>query len=146
MPTVEVVQALAAPIDEVWALICDVRAYPRLMEPVRALDVVDDNGDQITTAWEIELKGSILKWTEHEQRDAENYTISYHQLDGDLQEFDGFWRLRALSATTTEATLLVRFEIGIPMLREMLNPVAERAIRKNSREMLLSLGPAVETP
>jgi hypothetical protein len=35
--------------------------------------------------------------------------------------------------------LSVRFDIGIPMLSEMINPVAERAIKENSRLMLASL-------
>jgi hypothetical protein len=35
--------------------------------------------------------------------------------------------------------LSVYFDIGIPMLSEMLNPVAERAVRDNSRNMLLSI-------
>jgi len=30
----------------------------------------------------------------------------------------------------------VRFEIGMPMLADMLNPVAARALRDNSEQML----------
>ncbi|MNY71707.1 hypothetical protein D3C86_2101090 [compost metagenome] len=39
----------------------------------------------------------------------------------------------------TRAVLSIRFEIGIPMLREMLDPIAERALIENSRLMLRSL-------
>lgn len=140
MPLVEVNEQLEVPADRVWELVRDVEAYPRLMEPVRSLRVLEEGPDWVVTAWEVELKGSILKWTEHEQRDEERRRLTYHQIEGDLEQFDGYWQVTELSAEVTEAILIVRFEIGIPMLREMLDPVAERAIRENSRLMLRSLG------
>lgn len=141
MPLVEVNEQLEVPADRVWELVRDVEAYPRLMEPVRSLEVLEEGPDWVVTAWEVELKGSILKWTEHEQRDEERRRLTYHQIEGDLERFDGYWQVTALTPEVTEAILIVRFEIGIPMLREMLDPVAERAIRENSRLMLRSLGP-----
>jgi ribosome-associated toxin RatA of RatAB toxin-antitoxin module len=143
MPIVEVKELIRAPIEDVWALICDVQAYPRLMEPVLSLTVLEEGDGWLTTAWEVELKGSILKWTEREERDHARHYIAYRQIEGDLEEFEGFWRLRETEDGVTEAVLAVRFEIGIPMLREMLDPVAERAIRENARKMLASLAPSL---
>lgn len=144
MPTVEVVERLAAPVDDVWRLVCDVEAYPRLMEPVRSITILEEGPDWAIQAWEVVLKGSLLKWVERQERDPAAYHIAYHQLDGDLEVFDGFWRLRPLGDSATEAILVVRFEIGVPMLRTMLDPVAERAIHHNSRAMLSSLGPSLD--
>ncbi|MGH8972970.1 MAG: type II toxin-antitoxin system RatA family toxin [Acidimicrobiia bacterium] len=144
MPTVEVTQRLAAPVEDVWRLVCAVEDYPRFMEPVRSVRVLSHGPNWSVHAWEVVLKGSVLTWVERQERDDGAHHVAYHQLDGDLEVFDGFWRLRALSPTATEAILVVRFEIGIPMLRTMLDPVAERAIRQNARAMLLSLGPALE--
>jgi coenzyme Q-binding protein COQ10 len=143
MPTVEVTQRLAAPVEDVWRLVCAVEDYPRFMEPVRSVRILSEGPNWSVHAWEVVLKGSVLKWVERQERDDGAHHAAYHQLDGDLEVFDGFWRLRALSPTATEAILVVRFEIGIPMLRTMLDPVAERAIRQNSLAMLLSLGPAL---
>jgi ribosome-associated toxin RatA of RatAB toxin-antitoxin module len=144
MPTVVVEVELAAVIDDVWRLIRDVEAYPRLMEPVRAVHVLEETGPELLTAWEVELKGSILKWTEREVRDEFRRRIDYEQVDGDLETFDGYWQLHPIGEAATKAVLHVDFEIGVPMLREMLDPVAERAIRQNARKMLLSLAPPLE--
>lgn len=138
MPTVEVCQELDAPIDEVWDLICGVEAYRR-MEPVRSLEVLSEGHNWVITRWEVELKGNILIWTQRETRDQQNHRIEYQQLDGDLETFDGYWQLTSTAGGSTEAVLNVHFGIGIPMLSEMLDPVAERALRDNSRKMLLSL-------
>lgn len=142
MPLVEVNERLHVPAARVWDLVRDVEAYPRLMEPVRSLKVLDEGPNWVVTAWEVELKGSILKWTEHEERDDERRRLTYRQIEGDLDQFDGYWQVTELSPELTEAVLVVRFEIGIPILRDMLDPVAGKAIRENSRLMLRSLGPA----
>ena len=142
MPLVEVNEHLQVPAARVWDLVRDVEAYPRLMKPVRSLRVLEEGPNWVVTAWEVQLRGSILKWTEHEERDDERRRLTYRQIEGDMEQFDGYWQVTELSPETTEALLIVRFEIGIPMLREMLDPVAVRAIRENSRLMLRSLGPA----
>jgi ribosome-associated toxin RatA of RatAB toxin-antitoxin module len=144
MPTVEVTQRLAAPIGDVWRLVCDVEAYPEFMEPVRSVRLLSSGENWAVHAWEVVLKGSVLKWVERQERDPAAFHIAYHQLDGDLEVFDGFWRLRQIGRDATEAILVVRFEIGVPMLRAMLDPVAARAIEQNSRAMLLSLGPPLD--
>jgi coenzyme Q-binding protein COQ10 len=140
MPTVSVQEHLNAPIAEVWRLICDVETYPHLMEPVKRLQIISEADGQLVTAWEVELKGSLLCWTQDEVHDRSSYRITYEQREGDLELFRGHWQLaQAAGEAGTIATLLVEFEIGIPMLRDMLNPVAERALRENSVAMLKSL-------
>jgi ribosome-associated toxin RatA of RatAB toxin-antitoxin module len=139
VPLINVVELLKAPIGTVWELICDVEAYPRIMEPVRLVTVLSNEDNWTIAEWEVELKGSILRWTEKEIRDHANYSIVYHQIDGDLDKLEGYWKLQKLDDFTTEAVLVIDFEIGIPMLKDMLNPIAERALRDNARIMLRSL-------
>jgi coenzyme Q-binding protein COQ10 len=144
MPTIHVHELLQAPIEKVWDVVCDVEGYPQRMEPVRNIDVLE-SGDTFTVAsWEVELKGSILKWVEREERETDKYRVTYEQVDGDLERFDGYWQLRAEGPDVTDAELVVNFDIGIPMLKDMLEPVAERAIRENASRMLLSLGARVD--
>jgi ribosome-associated toxin RatA of RatAB toxin-antitoxin module len=144
MPIVEVTERLLTPIARVWKLIRDVESYPQLMKPVRSVTILQRDGLTLVSRWEVELKGSLLQWSEREVQDPERHRVEYKQIDGDLELFEGYWQLEAISPEITEAKLYVSFEIGIPMLREMLNPVAARAIAENSRAMLLSLGPKAE--
>ncbi len=139
MPLVEVSEVIAAPIDRVWDVVNDVESYPRLMEHVRSLSVLERAPDYRLTSWEVDLKGCVMRWVEREEIDRSRYRIDYRLVEGDLGEFTGYWQLEALTDTTSRATVSVRFEIGIPMLADMLNPVAERAIRDNSQQMLMSV-------
>ena len=139
VPLVEVQEHIAAPIATVWEWVNDIESYPELMEPVLAVEVTERGEAHRVAAWEIELKGCVMRWVEHEDIDPERYRIDYRQLDGDLAEFEGYWQLGPLGESETTVTLTVSFDVGTPMLREMLNPVAERAIRENSASMLRSL-------
>lgn len=139
MPIVEVKEVINRDIARVWERICDVDSYGDFMQPVRSVRTISTDGDHSVVEWEVILKGSLMNWTESETRFPDRYRVEFEQIDGDLERFVGFWQLTALADTVTEAVLTIDFEIGIPMLRDMLDPVAERALRENSRQMLVSL-------
>ena len=139
MPRVRVNLTIDAPIDDVWRLVRDVEAYPEYMENVETVAVTaDDGAGHREVAWSVLLKGSVLEWQQSETVFAEQFRIEFQQLDGDLDRFDGYWQLDDVDGAT-EAELLVDFEIGVPLLAAMLNPVAERALEDNSKAMLLAL-------
>jgi ribosome-associated toxin RatA of RatAB toxin-antitoxin module len=137
---VEVTEITPLPIERVWDVVNDVEAYPRLMEHVRSLQILERGPNFRVTAWEVDLKGCTMRWVEREEIDPERYRIEYRQIKGDLAIFEGFWQLQRLTDQSCQTVLSVQFDIGIPMLSEMLNPVAERTIRDNSQKMLASLG------
>jgi ribosome-associated toxin RatA of RatAB toxin-antitoxin module len=139
MPLVEVEHLIGAPGSQVWDLVNDVESYPRWMDHVRAVAVQERGEDYRVTAWEIDCKGFIMRWVEREEIDRERYRINYRQVTGDLAEWRGHWQIESLTAKRSKVTLSVLFDIGIPMLSEMLNPVAERAIQDNSRRMLTAI-------
>ncbi len=135
MPTVEVKKTVKAPFAEVWNAVCDIEAYPKFMANVRSVQITHTNGNERTSTWSTILKGSILEWTEREVLDQSTGTIQFNQLDGDLDLFDGHWSV-VDRAKSVEVSLSIEFEIGIPLLADMLNPVASRALRENSETML----------
>jgi ribosome-associated toxin RatA of RatAB toxin-antitoxin module len=139
MPIVEVREIIHRDVHTIWERICDVESYPEFMEPVLSIEKLETIGNSDVVKWEVRLKGSILRWTESETRSEDRYRIDFVQVDGDLERFCGFWQLSEITSDQTEAVLYLEFEIGISMLREMLNPVAERALRDNLRLMLRSL-------
>jgi ribosome-associated toxin RatA of RatAB toxin-antitoxin module len=139
MPLVEVEALIPASVQRVWQLVNDVESYPALMEPVLSLDLLESGDGYRITAWKVDLKGCVMRWVEREDTDSERFRIDYRQVEGDLEQFEGHWQLRQVSASETSVALAVRFEIGMPLLADMLNPIAERAIQENSRSMLRSL-------
>ncbi|MGW1836074.1 type II toxin-antitoxin system RatA family toxin [Streptomyces sp. BBFR2] len=140
MPRVEVEIPIAAPPDRSWAAVVDVESYPACMANVESLTITGWTGPrERTTAWSVRLKGSVLEWTEAERLDEVARRFDFHQVSGDLAHFVGHWAIRPGDDGGSLVSLHVEFDIGIPLLAEMLNPVAATALRENAEQMLRAL-------
>ncbi|WP_019633392.1 type II toxin-antitoxin system RatA family toxin [Actinomadura atramentaria] len=136
MPDIAVDMEIAAPADRVWSTVVDIERYPASMSSVRWVRLLADDGRDRRSRWSITLKGSILEWEETETLDHDARVLAFDQVSGDMEVFTGAWRVDAVDAGRTRVTLTIDFEIGIPLLAEMLNPVAQRSLRQNCEEML----------
>lgn len=137
MPSVSLDLEILAPAERAWDAVVDIESYPDSMTNVRWVKILE-RIDETTRhcAWSVVLKGSILEWVEIETLDPDAMTMTFHQLSGDLAIFDGGWGVEETSSTTCRVTFAATFEIGIPLLADMLNPVAQRSLRENCIEML----------
>ncbi|KQV14662.1 MULTISPECIES: type II toxin-antitoxin system RatA family toxin [unclassified Kitasatospora] len=139
MPRVEVELPIAVPPDTVWAAVVDVERYPHCMASVDSVVITEQpDARHRTTAWSVRLQGSVLRWTEAEVIDPAARRFDFRQLTGDLGEFVGHWAVDATPGGSL-VTLHADFDIGIPLLAEMLNPIAAKALRENAEEMLAAL-------
>jgi ribosome-associated toxin RatA of RatAB toxin-antitoxin module len=137
MPRVDLELDINAPVERVWRAVTDVERYPESMDSVRSVTIVDADGPTVRrTAWSVLLKGSILQWEEVETLDPDERVMSSQQVSGDMEKFEATWSLQPIDADRTTVSLAVDFEIGIPLLADMLDPVAQRALRENCTEML----------
>jgi ribosome-associated toxin RatA of RatAB toxin-antitoxin module len=137
VPEVELELDISAAAERVWRAVLDIEKYPESMANVRSVRIIDVDGPtRRRSAWSVTLKGSILEWTESEYLDHENRRMTFHQLTGDLEVFEGQWVVEETAPELTTVRFSVSFEIGIPLLAQMLNPVAQRALRDNCAEML----------
>lgn len=135
MPTVVVTEVVSAPIDAVYALICDTESYPQFMKSIESIRVVERGEGYTLTEWVAKLQGAKFRWTEKDTFDPAGFRVDYDQIKGDLKVFRGYWALQEVPEGT-RVTLLTEFEFGVPMLSSLLNPVAKVAIRDNSKGML----------
>jgi ribosome-associated toxin RatA of RatAB toxin-antitoxin module len=137
MPNVQLDLDIRAPIARVWQAVTDIERYSRTMENVRWARVLETMSPiERRCAWSVTLKGSILEWEEIEHLDHDRHVVEFNQLSGDMEVFAGRWTLEEREAALTNVRFSVDFEIGIPLLAEMLNPVAQRSLRENCSEML----------
>lgn len=137
MPSVALDLEIHAPIERVWEVVLDVEGYPAQMDSVRWVAIEDETGPELRrVAWSVTLKGSILEWREDERIDHDARVVSFTQVSGDLELFEGRWTVEEREPGAVRVTFDVSFEIGIPLLADMLNPVAQRSLRDNITDML----------
>ncbi|KDN97933.1 MULTISPECIES: type II toxin-antitoxin system RatA family toxin [Pseudomonas] len=127
--------------DEVYAAISNFSAYPQYCTSVRKIDVKNLSENVTLTDWEVNFHNGILKWQEHDTFDPSNRQISFRQTAGDIDHFSGSWHVEA---DGNDATIAFDscFDLGLPMLADMLDPVAEQAISENIRAIISGLFPA----
>ena len=70
--------------------------------------------------------------------------MSFHRLEGDFKEFRGQWRVDQRGADCA-VDFTVDFDLGLPALRAVLEPIAAKSLRTNLSAVLRGLfGSAVK--
>lgn len=138
MFSVVVEQVVPGPPERAYALGADMASYPKYMDAVKSLQILERHGNTQKSAWAALFQGKLLRWIEEDIFDDEAHTIVYRQLEGDLKKFEGAWRFTPV-AEGTRITLTVDVDLGVPMLAGLLDPVARLITKRNSESMLQSI-------
>ncbi|WRZ87644.1 SRPBCC family protein [Streptomyces sp. NBC_01007] len=136
--TLHVLSPAIAPADA-YARISDFARYPELTETVESVTLQPPEADgALVSEWTVHFRNGLLKWTERDVLAPEHMTITFEQLTGDFAVFGGTWTVSA----DGEGTLVAfdaEFDLGIPTLAAILDPVAESALRVNILKILQGL-------
>ncbi len=124
--------------DSVFESLRDFGAYPRLCGSVRNVEVEKTGTNEILSSWEVNFQSGILKWQERDVFDPAKREIRFEQTVGDLDHFSGYWRVSEHGADS-EVCFTANFDLGIPMLADMLDPIAKRAIEENIQSIISGL-------
>lgn len=126
---------------DVFARAADFERYAEIAESVREVRISEAGDGRLNSHWEVNFRRGVLRWSECDLVDHDNRTIEFAQLTGDLAEFHGMW-----SVIETEQGVQIRFDafydLGMPTLAELLDPVAERALRDNVAELMAGFAAA----
>jgi carbon monoxide dehydrogenase subunit G len=104
---------IAAPIDQVWAVVQDVETAPQWqggLNKLRTLDR-DDQGRPIRCETETDGKVRSVKSVVRFTYDAPT-RLSWTQEKGDLKSVDGSWELSDLGDGRTKATYDIEVDLG----------------------------------
>ena len=125
-------------IGELFDVLCSFESYPAHSEAVRRISVQRLDSGKVVSSWEVNFRRGVLRWTEEDTFDAPNFSIEFRQLEGDVDHFAGEWRVTEDEQGTT-AHFAVDFDLGIPGLDHILDPIAEQALFENFQAILKGL-------
>lgn len=114
---------IACPPQQLWRVLLDCSAFPDYMDGVHTVEVLDHVGERRTSSWVVELKGSEMEWEQEDLISEDRRRIEFGQTDGDLELYRGYWQVHA-----DELELSVDFDIGMPLVAEMIHPAIARAL------------------
>tara|TARA_R110002096_G_scaffold156400_2_gene320965 strand:+ start:1087 stop:1578 length:492 start_codon:yes stop_codon:yes gene_type:complete len=126
--------------DEVFRLLCDFSSYPRYSDRVLSVDCKAlANSTQPTSLWRVKFREGILQWTEADHIDPQKRLIKFELVDGDLEAFSGFWAIENTAIGAQAILFYAKFDLGIPSLSHMLNPLAHEALSSNANKIVTGL-------
>ncbi len=115
---------------EIYETLCDFERYPEYSEQVRSVTINSSGDGQMLSTWETNFRGGRLRWVERDYFDPVAQTIIFEQTEGDIEHFTGQWTVESLPDGGL-VRFRASFDMGIPALSSIIDPIAEQALREN---------------
>ena len=122
----------------VFEALSDFERYPDATDAVRNVTVARQTATKSASSWEVNFRSGVLRWKEEDEFDSDARIIRFRQTQGDLEHFTGSWHVDEHRDGCT-VRFVAQFDMGIPTLASMLDPIAERALRENVSNIICSL-------
>ena len=130
---------------EAFAAIADFASYPLHSEAVRKVVVTYDGPSTQHSTWEVAFRNGLLRWTEKDTVSPATGSISFQQVAGDIDQFEGGWEIQPTADGGACVRFAARLDMGIPTLADVLEPIASRTLLDNTMAIIQGMfGPAVQ--
>src|SRR5579862_3346720 len=132
MPTVETTVWIDAPLEQVYAIARNSKAYPDYMKDVKSITPVEEDGGRFVADWVgiIPTFGLKVRWRQEENWDDEKHCSSFHQVIGDYDKLEGEWKF-AEENGGTRFDQKVEYEYNVPTLGPLVKKVIHNIVIKN---------------
>ena len=130
---------------DAFARLSDFGSYAELAPSIRSIEIENVDEHTVRTKWNVNFRGGTMRWTEEDRLDPDAGTITFTLVEGSLKQFDGSWEVRDADGGS-EVRFLCDFAVGMPAMATFIDPLAERAIRDNVKEILKGLFGAAYEP
>ncbi len=123
---------IAAPLEQVWALVEDVASAPEWQGGLNSLEPLerDDQGRGTKCEVGVDIKVRTVKSIVRFSYDGPT-RLTWRQEKGDLKSVDGSWELEDLGEDRTRATYTVEVDLG-----RMLGMMVKGPLESGLRQML----------
>lgn len=133
-------------VDEAFDQVRDFDRHALLSDAVRSVTMQEQPDGTMVSHWEVNFRKGILIWSEFDEFDFAAHTLRFRRRDGDPEALEGSWTVReGPSGQGCVISFEAEFDIGMPTMREMFEPLAARTMQDNIvRTMRGVFGDAVE--
>lgn len=122
-------------VGEVFDTLRNFERYAHFSDAVRDVRILKDDSGEVLSEWEVNFRAGVMRWTERDRIDPSVPEIVFDQVEGDAKQFEGYWRFRECD-DGCKVFFNANFDMGIPSLAEVVEPVAERALLDNIESIL----------
>jgi hypothetical protein len=123
--------------DEAFRRLAAYERYPDQTTTVLSVETEQRDGDLYST-WHVDFRGGVLRWKEKDEIDESTRSLTFRQVEGDLDLFEGAWHVMGVPAGS-KMIFTAELDMGIPTLAPIIDPVARQALQTNIRAILRGL-------
>jgi len=139
MPAMQVC-AMVEGVEAAAALrrVTDYRRWPEASDAIRSVHVEGIAHDVSISVWEVTFRGGLMRWSERDWFDPEALEQRFALIEGDPYDFAGAW---SAAPCPGGCVLLLKgeFDLGMPSLRHVLDPIAIEALEDAVADVLHAL-------
>jgi predicted amino acid dehydrogenase/ribosome-associated toxin RatA of RatAB toxin-antitoxin module len=130
---------------QVLRLLAHAEDYLSHVPGVKECRVLSRNRHEAVTSWKVEMDGVLFTWKEKTIPNYRNFMIEFQAVEGDLEKFEGCWKLEDHPFGGTEVFLEAAIKIGIPVLEHVMGGVISEKVRTYFEVVLCSFEEALLT-
>jgi len=127
--------------DALFAVLADFDGHAQRAPSVRSVACYADADGRRVSEWEVHFRNGVLRWSEWDVVDPAQRTMRFVQRDGDPVHFEGSWRLTP-AGDDCLVSFRATFDLGVATFAEVIDPIAEQALRDNILDLVDSVAPS----
>lgn len=135
MPKIEFLTVVKADKKKVFETIKAMERFPEFMRDVKNVKIIEQKENRMITAWEADIEGVPVRWTEEDVFDDREMTCKFKTIGGDYK-YEGIWKLEGNKNGKTNVLISADFDWGIPKLEKFIGNILEKKARRSLRSML----------
>ena len=124
--------------DLAYRILADFEAYKAHSDVVREVVILERDEKRSVSTWEVNFRQGILRWKEEDHYDPAGLRMHFEQLEGDAEEFRGEWLFSGVPEGT-RIEFKAEFDMGIPSMNDIIEPIAEMALKENIQAIISGL-------
>lgn len=108
-------RVLTAKRWQVIRLLTRVQDFSLYLPNILECKVLSRERNRVVSSWLVEMEKVPIAWKEEEVLDLRHGEIRFRALGGDLEKFEGLWKLQEHSPGSTELSVTATIKLGIPV-------------------------------
>lgn len=129
---------------KIYETFVDCEKFVNWAENVVSVNIVERKENSVIVDWKTEVDGRKISWTEEDFPMPDKDRLEWTGIKGDLKKMDGFWQVEDNGDGTNILTLMVDFDLGIPMISALLHPILAKKVHLNNKQLLEGIKQKIE--
>ena len=112
--------------------------WPQVSDAVQWVTTEPQEDGAVITGWEVTFRQGRLRWSERDWLELDEHRARFELIEGDPHLFNGAWLVEEDEAGSL-LTFDAEFDLGMPSLAHVLDPIAIEAVEEAIESVLRGL-------